>query len=692
MAPQEQQGQLQRKSFLKYWRERGFTEAWNRTWFGEKLGKFPQETRESKEEEAQVLREFKTEFILNQAMIGKLIEIEDKWGALEFDVFPYVGGKDLTNIKFGETPESQTITDLYRQIEYFRDLRVVLQEIRIFETRGTIEIKDRKFEIDNGQTRKNMEEVVNQLRAKDKLTEDEKKQLDAADSFLSDFDNKMLTITTLKDLEANEVTLPFLNGKSEKIIAFGKGNLPVVRASFEILKENINEFASSFGVNANVRQRIDELMDGVHNALEEIQKIESDHFTKLHHKVLPALRSAESLAVKVEQFRPNKNLIRFPHTYKIIKPFRLIITQKNGKLIHEVKYFKDEYPDFRRADEVESGLDENGWPLEVDPETGEVLLDRWWTELSQNKWHENVIKKKDNDKGSSMWNNKVVNGVKKRPAYKSKNTGHGYIRLVPEEYIGNTDALDKIMFIYNEWDSFRDDYRDGRYHLHSKTSMDYIIAGKRGKTPISKMRKIDTTNPNTRIEFVPLYYSDWDEDEDIRKRRKKEKNNDWWIRRSKLVQGRDRIRGDIRKEQLSRIPNDERDVIRIYNMNTELGTQYNMSRKPTPFDPAFDRAALESEFLHWGRMYYYETPDGINRWSENPFPHVSTRGIGKYLIDLTLRRTFGFEAARNVLRSNNQKWDYGIRHWGPPFITDPLGEAVPGPAGQGGQGPLAGAK
>ena len=46
---------------------------------------------------------------------------------------------------------------------------------------------------------------------------------------------------------------------------------------------------------------------------------------------------------------------------------------------------------------------------------------------------------------------------------------HGHIRLIPKEYIGDLDPLDKLMFVYNEWDSFRDDFRDGRYHPYSKT-------------------------------------------------------------------------------------------------------------------------------------------------------------------------------------------------------------------------------
>ena len=140
-------------------------------------------------------------------------------------------------------------------------------------------------------------------------------------------------------------------------------------------------------------------------------------------------------------------------------------------------------------------------------------------------------------------------------------------------------------------------------------------------------------------------------------------------------------------------------VSRVYDIETEDknkdtpdGIKKGEVRKPTPFNPAFDRTALNSEYLHWGRMYYYETPDGITKWSENPFPHFTTRGLSKYLIDLTIRNTFLFEEARQTLASLGEKWDYGIRHYGKPLIDDPLGEAIPPTAPKGGgKGPMKGA-
>ena len=301
---------------------------------------------------------------------------------------------------------------------------------------------------------------------------------------------------------------------------------------------------------------------------------------------------------------------------------------KKGKVVleKEIKDFVPNHPNFEKLDdEVDWGLDENGYALEVDPKTGEVLLDRWWKELSEHptRWHEKIIKNKQG--GEKVWKAKVENGVKK----------YG-IRRINKDFIEELDTLDMGMFAYNEWDAYRDDFRDGRYHPHSKTLMDYLIAANNGVIP-KKLIK---------IHFDPI--KDYKTFEPIKK--------------------------DV-------LPADEQQITQDYEMRI-FDTSANQfvhkpgSRIPTHLNPAFDRAALTNEnVLHWGRMYYYETTDGITRWSENPFPHVTTRGLAHYLIDRVIRGSYKFEDARNALKG--WEWDYGRRHYTPhtgPYITDPLGE------------------
>ena len=53
-------------------------------------------------------------------------------------------------------------------------------------------------------------------------------------------------------------------------------------------------------------------------------------------------------------------------------------------------------------------------------------------------------------------------------------------------------------------------------------------------------------------------------------------------------------------------------------------------------------------------------PDGVNRWSENPYPHISTRGISKYIIHRILNDAFYYnQAVKDV--EDDVSYDIGIR-------------------------------
>ncbi|MBI2130562.1 hypothetical protein HYU10_02215 [Candidatus Woesearchaeota archaeon] len=692
---QKTQTQQQKKKFIAHWRDKGFTEAWNISWFGERLGKFPHETQERVEELHPVLTDFEGEFILNKSMITQLKEIEDKWGFIETAVFPYVGGMELDNVTYDSTPKSNTITDLYRKIDYFRDAEVLSQEIHLLETTGTVGINVENVEFDRNILLERARNSIRALRDKidagrgEEVEQGEQKTVNERYSDVLEYMRRLEqgeNRIAIRRLVPREFSLPFLDGREEKVVLFGVKNAEDnIAAAFNRLSIDLDNFGSICNVPAGARTPITRMVNAITQCLtggtniRGIKVIERDHFEHLEHGILPALQTIKDVETNVEQFSPPKDLIRFPHSYKIIKPFIL----RNGQAV----YFKTEFPNFNRGDEIEPGLDENGWPLEVDPKTGEVLLDLWWYELSENDWHEFIVKKKDLKNGTEVWNNKVEMGIRRYNANSTRKAGRlgtAYIRKIPKEFIGDVDPLDKIMFIYNEWDSFRDDYRDGRFHPHSKTCMDYIMAGTGHDhiTPLKKINlSINTENKSSRIKFKPLYYSELEEEKD----------------RNGIITGH--RYGDLREEYANRIPDDEKKVTRLYSMQkfnpaTRNWEVEKSARKPGHLNPAFDRTALgsKSKFIHWGRMYYYETPDGINKYSENPFPHIATRGIAKYLIDLAIRRTFSFEGARTALKSNNQEYDYGVRHWGEPFITDPLGEVYINPAkGQPGRGPGAGA-
>lgn len=391
-----------------------------------------------------------------------------------------------------------------------------------------------------------------------------------------------------------------------------------------------------------VEEEIKNLISFLRKKLEEI-KVARGEIDKIVQKIQKALEFAlfsnqrKEIDSKLASYNASilniKNRIDMFNS-ELIK--RQLLLFRKQQLEFYIRTLKPNHPNFTKGgDEAEYGLDENGYPLEVDPETGEILMDRWWKELSEHhtKWHEKIVKSEPG--GEEVWETKVTNGVKKDG-----------IRKIDKRFVADLDALDMAMFIYNEWDSYRDDFRDGRYHPYSKTIMDYLMASNNGIIPD---KPID-------IHFDPTI----------------------------LPTNKDYITFEpIKKEQL---PADEQKVtpeyytMRIFNTVTNQFEPKAGIRKPTHLNPAFDRAALHKGILHWGRMYYYETPDGIKRWSKNPFPHVSTRGLAKYLIDKTIRGTYKFEEARNALKGI--EWDYGRRHYttlepevsAGPYITDPLGE------------------
>ena len=432
----------------------------------------------------------------------------------------------------------------------------------------------------------------------------------------------------------------------------------IKRFKEELLNELSEEFREDIAGAPNSRERIADVgayLDRLADSPEEVENKIKEFFDLLQREM--AGLGLEEAAIRrfVDRWKEHFNRVINDDAIKRLQTQRLLILQnfeniktqrkerldlvfRKEQLEFYIGTLKPNHPNFTKADdEIDWGLDENGQPLEVDPKTGEILLDRWWKELSEHPtgWHEKIVKE-EKPGGKEVWKAKVDDGVKK----------HG-IRVVDKKFITDVDALDMAMFVYNEWDSFRDDFRDGRYHPHSKTIMDYLMASNKGVMP----------KENIPTDFDPIKdYKTFDPERDVK----------------------------------NKLPDDEKQVTQVYQMKV-FNTATNAfelkegKKVPTHLNPAFDRAALhvtaseESKlyggFLHWGRMYYYETPDGITRWTENPFPHVSTRGLAKYLIDNAIRKSYKFEDARNALKG--KEWDYGRRHYTPdagPYITDPLGE------------------
>jgi len=266
--------------------------------------------------------------------------------------------------------------------------------------------------------------------------------------------------------------------------------------------------------------------------------------------------------------------IRYQHTYRVIR--RLTDAEKNTlrSIIPPLK------------GEADVGLDENGRELEVN-DNGEILLD--------------IFHNKD------IEINKV--GIKRN------------VRKLPKQFhdrIVDLDPLDVANYIHNEWDSYRDDFRDGRYHPHSLTILDYTMAMTKG----TKGKK------------------------------------EWKLERQSLL-GKS---------------------FRKYKMRLGNGNVIEDTRKASNLNPAFDKRALRPEFgygnkwEHIGRKHYYDIVNDVPK-NNMKDPLITSRGLSLYVIQKVMAQMKYFNVIHENLKSIGSKvgFDYGPRTFGDEnFCTDPF--------------------
>ena len=316
---------------------------------------------------------------------------------------------------------------------------------------------------------------------------------------------------------------------------------------------------------------------------------------------------------------------------------------------------------WQRPEEVDYGLDENGYPLEIDPNTGEVLIDRWWSEIAQNDWQLETIALKAGGKeylekhlqATVEFYEETIKEVKKLRA-KVTNARRDIRKIKDDRFHGHIDLLELGTIIYSGWDSFRDDLRDGRYHKHSKSVGDYVIEGEGGFDD----------------KFGAPFQKAWVQLPGEIGRRK-----GFYMKRRGVinvpitpiginldVENRDNIIKATPDWFNKKLPFDERNITQDYTMRLHDGTFTSGIRRPTKYNPAFDRRAQNLDFVYWGRMYYYRWSGEINEWDENPFPHISTRGIALYIDYLVKSDVWDYNDAIKALKG--RKFDYGVRGQG----------------------------
>ncbi|MBI2542284.1 hypothetical protein HYV80_06250 [Candidatus Woesearchaeota archaeon] len=453
----------------------------------------------------------------------------------------------------------------------------------------------------------------------------------------------------------------------EEISVIGHATVPSIRKSWQNRKDDWDQEArdlrGDLGAIWNLINELDEKINGANGALAQIREREASFQNKWISPADESSRDFDSLWTSLEKLRPQN--VRFKHTYRIVAP-----VIKNPKFDPNntdeffrkatwtfEEYCRHENESFKRNDEVEAGLDENGYPLEVG-EDGTVLLDQWWSEIAQNEWQEKIIKSKP--WGKEIWNAKVNNGVSK-----------GGIRKVPKFFCKKLDLLKAALYMFHELDAVRDDLRAGVYHPHSKTAMDYILAGEGLSTIFYEGDRSFAPGELKQICGPLPYRTKTENGRDIETVIPKEKITLKFDQMSSYV--------TAKPSDFMAVPHDEKKVTRRYQMKLNLNEDdYTIEsgiRKPSQLNPAHDRRASNAKCIdfHWGRMYYYEGKDGINKWSENPFPKKSSRGLPKYIADRLLRELYWDHAVR--VGKNPVGWDIGLRKplIGGNFPTDLLG-------------------
>lgn len=652
----DKQNQKKGPSIGRYYAERGRIGLINRliSGFLARYGakRQPQISKEGKAETPDVRRELATEFEKNRNLIKQLRVIETDWNFLDDFIW-----KD-------DDPNFQSLVNLYKKVSYLVDPIQASLETEAF--RNGTGVRDISVPIDIG-TSQNPEVVIIQT--------------------------KELTPKKFYYIEPDGDVI------EEEFSIIGHNN---ARQFIDIWGAEYSNWLSKVQNNAQLAQALTGLVNLMSDT---INKNVSDFLEIIISREQKFDREKAALSVSISKTihaargeldkRRPKN-VRFFHTYKVIAPvirnpqydpnnIQCQQTLSNGQpnpqcnpnalVCKPLLYFKEEYPTFKRPDEVEAGKDENGYPLEVYQDTNgqwKVLLDKWWSEIASNEWQKKLItenqfilggiryKGKGSNGGLEIWQAKVVNGVGVTPPYN--------IREVPNPaFVKDLDILEMATYIYNEFDSYRDDLRDGRYHPWSKTTTDYVMAAE----------GISTTDYRT---FGTLPYS---------------RGMTGFVPKAPIPFSFYPMRDYVfaAPHDFSNVPNDEKLVTRDFHMKCNItlpadlqtpGLQNNILadvRRPTHMNPAFDRRATNSKsdigqdrfFIHWGRMYYYEDTIGINKWSENPFPQISTRGIAKWIIYRILMDLPWDQAVKEA--KNDDGYDYGIRR---PlvegdFIKDPLG-------------------
>ncbi len=419
-----------------------------------------------------------------------------------------------------------------------------------------------------------------------------------------------------------------------------------------VIKQNIDTFCNK-------------IKETISSLFEKIKEVESKEATELE-KFIPIINELKTLRKAIEDIRPGAvsfaetggeefsgRTVRYYHTFNVVKTQiydvktneikELKIDEKTGDLIivtyntdtgetkiskpkkDEVqgdKFIREEWGEYKLS------YDAYGHPLEVD-EKGYVLLDKWF-DLAY-------------DKGNKDY---IMMGAERVPAKKlDKNNW----RKFPLEFIRPLDTLDVVNYIHNEWDEYRDDTRDGRYHPYTLGSIDYTMANYPVLLKREKWREklgLKTTGDWYIVGENKIADMEYDA-----------KTYDY-----KGEKGKQKSYRSYRYKICLKIPSENKEYVQDFETETRLRYTRDLS-------PGFDKRAYGIKWEYIGRKFYWISAEHADKW-EMRESLMTTRGLSMYLINRIKHQIKEIEWMNWLFNEiGHENFDYGPRSFPKPGET-----------------------
>ena len=346
----------------------------------------------------------------------------------------------------------------------------------------------------------------------------------------------------------------------------------------------------------------------------------SDYKEQVHKKI-------NNKREKILQMRTYLPFTFYQHTFLVIWPYYFDEATKPYVTLESIGFAP-------KRGEHKLGLDEYGYPLEVaDDNTefngqsipkGTVLLDVFLGDLNPRRIPE---------------------------------AHFGFLRYVPLNQM--------VAHILNEWDEFRDDWRDGRHHKGSLTVTDYIMA------TTTALGKEWEKKGNSKLALADL----------------------------------DKIRSGLPYNQLMVNDDYKKYEMKIGPLNDSVGNQifpragtpevdgqpvFKGTRVPSNLNPAFDLRAFgkNDPIIHIGKLRYWEGEEGCKKEHPDPSkradfaPWISSRGLSMFIIDFICRNGKSLKEIHEdliMIGKETNGFDYGPRPFGGDLCVDPFNVNI-GPA------------